>query len=204
MGVRSSTLGPGKAGVMGDDQASRRPLTTLELTLLGLAAQEPRSGYDIKSLFESTALRQFSASPGSIYPALKRLEARGSLVSELEDSPGDRSRRVYSLSEQGWEELRVWLARDPSVQELEQDPRLPILRFSLLGTIRPSIEQADHFLRCLEESARRYAEDLEGVAQTLRKLDDPYPALALDHGRAGLLTTIDWARRTRGALSLEV
>lgn len=183
---------------------TRRPLTTLELTLLGLAAQEPRSGYDFKSLFESTALRQFSASPGSIYPALKRLEARGSLVSELAESPGDRSRRVYSLSKQGWKELRPWLAGDATVEEFEQDPRLPILRFSLLGTIAPSGEEVDHLLRSLEESARQYAESLESIAQVLEGLDDPYPALALAHGRQSLLTTIDWAARTRDALALGV
>lgn len=187
---------------MGAD--ARRELTTLELTLLGLAAQEPRSGYDFKELFEATALRQFSASPGSIYPALKRLEARGSLVSELVDTPGDRSRRVYSVSDGGRKALRHWLSRDVTVEEFEQDPRLPILRFSLLGAIQPSREHLHRLLESLEASARQYAEDLEGFVRTLEELEDPFPALALDHGRTGLLATVEWAQRTRDALSLEV
>jgi DNA-binding PadR family transcriptional regulator len=50
-----------------------RELTTLEYIVLGLISLQPQSGYDVVSYFESGAY-SWSASPGSIYPMLKRLE----------------------------------------------------------------------------------------------------------------------------------
>ena len=181
-----------------------RPLTMLELTLLGLAAQKPRSGYDFKSLFESTALRQFSSSPGSIYPALKRLEAAGFLGSQLRESGGDRTRRVYSVTLSGRTELRSWLEAEVTVEELRQDLRLPILRFSLFGSIGVSGGYAARFLDQLAAAAREYGQELERTAQALAGLDDPYPGLALEHGRASLRVLGEWSRRPLTTLMIEV
>ena len=35
------------------------------------------SGYDLRKVFEETALGNYSSSPGAIYPALSRLEQQG-------------------------------------------------------------------------------------------------------------------------------
>ncbi|MDX1396294.1 MAG: PadR family transcriptional regulator [Gemmatimonadota bacterium] len=176
----------------------------LELTLLGLAAQSPRSGYDFKSLFESTALRQFSSSPGSIYPALKRLEAREWLESAVKGSAGDRSRRIYRPTSRGRKALREWLVADPTVEEIERDPRLPILRFSLLGTIDPPPEDVARFLERLESAARRYIEVVEQSKREMERLQEPFPALALEHGSRSLETLADWSREARRAFTAEV
>jgi len=56
-------------------------LTPLEQALLGVVGLGRKSAYDIRRLFTDTPMTQFSSSPGSIYPALKRLEARGLLRS---------------------------------------------------------------------------------------------------------------------------
>lgn len=179
---------------------SMRPLTILELTLLGLAAQQPRSGYDFKSIFESTALRQFSSSPGSIYPALKRLETAGFLASRLCESTGDRARRVYEPTRTGRTQLRAWLETDPSADELRQDPRLPILRLSLCGSIDLSPAKAVRFLERLEDAAREYAEEVAEVRRSLAGLSDPYPSLALDQGSASLDALAAWSRGARAEM----
>ncbi len=54
-------------------------LTPLGYALLGLVRLRPRSGYDLRRVFESTPMAYFSSSPGAIYPALGRLE-RGGLI----------------------------------------------------------------------------------------------------------------------------
>jgi DNA-binding PadR family transcriptional regulator len=53
-----------------------RELTTLEYVVIGLIGYEPQSGYSIVSYFEDRD-SSWSASPGSIYPMLKRLEKLG-------------------------------------------------------------------------------------------------------------------------------
>lgn len=180
-----------------------RVLTTLEFTLVGLAAQEPRSGYDFKTLFESTALRQFSSSPGSIYPALKRLESAGLLRSEMSESTGDRSRRVYSATEAGRTTLGGWLESDVTVDELRRDLRLPVLRFSLFGSIGLSRDGAIRFLEQLEEAAEEYRAEIDRTAESLADLNDPFPKLALEHGRATLEVHRDWSRRSADTLRKE-
>ena len=55
---------------------TKRTPTALEYALLGLLHQQPQSGYDLRKVFETTALGNYSGSPGAIYPALRRLESR--------------------------------------------------------------------------------------------------------------------------------
>jgi DNA-binding PadR family transcriptional regulator len=169
-------------------------VTTLEHALLGLAAQQPRSGYDFKTLFESTALRQFSSSPGSIYPALKRLEGRGLLASRKEPGAGDRSRRIYEVTPKGKQALRSWLEHPATVGELRLDLRLPLLRFSLFGSINMPMDKAVSFLEGLIAAAKQFQVELNPSVSELARLQDPYPGLALDHGIRGLKELQEWSR----------
>ncbi|NIP16888.1 MAG: hypothetical protein GWM87_01035, partial [Xanthomonadales bacterium] len=43
----------------------QRPLTVLEFALMGLVHQEPRSGYELKKIFETTPMAHCSSSPGA-------------------------------------------------------------------------------------------------------------------------------------------
>ena len=47
--------------------------TALGYALIGLVQEDPRSGYALRKVFEDTPMGAFSSSPGSIYPALKKL-----------------------------------------------------------------------------------------------------------------------------------
>jgi DNA-binding PadR family transcriptional regulator len=107
------------------------PLTTLDRALLGIIDRGPSSGYDIHRLFSATPMAVFSASPGSIYPALARLERRGLLRAKLDSATEARPRRVYSITRQGVAALEAWLREPVTREELVRDARLPVLRFSL-------------------------------------------------------------------------
>ena len=52
--------------------------SVLGYALMGLIHQKPSSGYDLRKTFAETAMGNYSSSPGAIYPALERLEKRGS------------------------------------------------------------------------------------------------------------------------------
>ena len=58
----------------------------LGFALLGLIFEQPRSGYDLRKIFTTTAMGSFSDSPGAIYPALARLEANGLVRGTVEES----------------------------------------------------------------------------------------------------------------------
>jgi PadR family transcriptional regulator AphA len=90
------------------DFVLERELTTLEHLVLGLVGEEPQSGYSIISTLE-TGVHRWSASPGSIYPILKRLEKLGCIEGELEIIYETRPRKMYRLTALGEEILNGWL-----------------------------------------------------------------------------------------------
>jgi DNA-binding PadR family transcriptional regulator len=78
-----------------------RRLTDFEQILIGLIVAGRSSGYDLKRFFISTPAVVHEPSSGAIYPALRRLEHRGLLRSELALSAGKREQRRYHATEAG-------------------------------------------------------------------------------------------------------
>ncbi|MEO1443748.1 MAG: PadR family transcriptional regulator, partial [Chloroflexota bacterium] len=82
-----------------------RELTTLEYIVLGLISIEPQTGYSIVNYFDEDSYNSWSASPGSVYPMLKRLEKQGMIEGELDIEHETRPRKVYTLTEDGEDSL---------------------------------------------------------------------------------------------------
>ena len=68
--------------------------------VLGLLAQRPRSGYEIKQAVDRTIRHFWAASYGQIYPELRQLEAAG-WIQGADGSRGARSKRVYTITAEG-------------------------------------------------------------------------------------------------------
>ncbi len=97
----------------------KRELTPLEYLVMGLISVKPQSGYSIMTFFDEDY--GWSASPGTIYPILKRLEKAGIIVGELEMEIETRPRKIYTLSALGGDLLNDWLREVPrSVASYEQ------------------------------------------------------------------------------------
>src|SRR6266511_5517972 len=90
--------------------------TAITPVVLGLLANRPLSGYDIKAIVDRSTRFFWAASYGQIYPELRRLEAEGLI--EGRDAPaGGRRRRVYELTSTGRAELEAWLlGRDVTIE----------------------------------------------------------------------------------------
>jgi PadR family transcriptional regulator PadR len=80
---------------------------TVSLLLLSLLekAEEPLYGYQIARRFEVSDSADGSPDPaikrGTLYPALRSLEARGYLESQLVASDAGPARKYYSITESG-------------------------------------------------------------------------------------------------------
>lgn len=105
-----------------------RELTTLEYLVLGQISLHPQSGYSIINLFASDLYR-WSASPGAIYPILKRLEEQKLLASELELIHETRPRKIYSLTPLGKSTLDEWLRRSPTKREVSVERDVLLIKF---------------------------------------------------------------------------
>lgn len=79
----------------------------LEHMILGLLMEGKMSGYDIKKTMDSSIGLFYTASYGSLYPALKRLTDRGMLsVTELDNS---KNKKLYELLPSGRQAFMDWL-----------------------------------------------------------------------------------------------
>lgn len=107
---------------------NNRELTTLEYTILGLLGMNPQSGYSIINMFESGAYR-WSASAGSIYPVLKRLEKQGILTSQLEMVHEARPRKLYALLPAGEKLLDDWLRQAPNLHDVIENFDIVLYKF---------------------------------------------------------------------------
>ena len=109
-----------------------RDLTSLEYVVLGLISIEPQSGYTIINYFEDGAYG-WSASPGSVYPLLKRLEKQSYIAGELEMVHETRPRKMYSLTSLGEETLDEWLRVPPEAPALQDEREKAMWKFQFMG-----------------------------------------------------------------------
>jgi DNA-binding PadR family transcriptional regulator len=173
--------------------------SNLEFALLGLLRQQPKSGYDLRKTFASTAMRHYSDSPGSIYPALRRLQTRGWIRADAKPSDG-RGRQVFHLAREGAAALVKWLSqpvtREGVVWEL---PEL-MLRFALMDGNVPR-STAIKFLGQFEEVLGSYVQELRGEferSSSLMPLDTGL--LAFQCGIESMESQLSWARGARQRL----
>ena len=109
-----------------------RELTMLEYIVLGLISMEPQSGYSIVSCFDEDSYNSWSASPGSVYPMLKRLEKQGVILGELDVEHKTRPRKMYTLTETGEASLDVWLGEVPKMRPFYEQRELAMMRFQFM------------------------------------------------------------------------
>lgn len=79
----------------------------LELAILGLLAESPVHGYELKKKIETLVGSWSGASFGSLYPALARLEREGF----VESSPRDSSNSAVPMTGALTGELQVWKSK---------------------------------------------------------------------------------------------
>ena len=174
---------------------TKTELTLLEYALLGLLDGEPASGYDVKRIFDSTPLAQFSSSPGAIYPALKRLEKRGLLSPRLDTTTETRPRRVYSVTDKGRAALTIWLRQPVTREELVRNGKAPMLRFALAQS-RLTPGEVVAYLEGLGQVIEEYVRQLYGYRAEVAQPGVLHARLALEDGirtYEGFARWVKWA-----------
>lgn len=148
--------------------------STLEHAILGILSGQPRSGYDVRQVF-LTHLRYYSDSPGTIYPALRRLEARGWIEPAPAATPAgeNRSRRPYSLTAAGRQQLLAWLEAPIAEGDIALRLSELFLRFTYMGVNVPR-ETTLRFLRDLEAGLTARAAAQRAKYDDVRKVALPH------------------------------
>ena len=79
---------------------------TLEMLILKTLALEPMHGYGIALRIEQVSHGVFRINPGSLLPALSRMERSGRIKGEWRTTENNRRGRYYLLTEKGRKALR--------------------------------------------------------------------------------------------------
>jgi DNA-binding PadR family transcriptional regulator len=165
----------------------------LGFALLGLLNQQPMSGYDLRKVFASTAMGNFSDSPGAIYPALNRLEKRGLARGTVEESTSLRKRRVFKITAKGLAAFKVWLQKPVTRDDLIRRAGELMLRFAFMdGTLGAG--PAVSFLREFAAQIADYLPSLKEYHEAEAGSMPMSARLAFESGIQEYEARLKWAR----------
>ena len=85
-----------------------------------IARRQPITRYQLLRAFQCSPVKSYNTSKGSLYPLIVRMVSRGLVQS----APGQGARQTeeLSLSEKGYEALRLWVRAITIEHTLNQDP----------------------------------------------------------------------------------
>jgi DNA-binding PadR family transcriptional regulator len=174
-------------------------LTSFEHVVLGLICLSPSSGYDLKRMFATTPMGLYQPSSGTLYPALRRLEAKGLVQAPGVATHSARHRRVYEPTQAGRTAHLAWLRTPVAPATASRDLGLHLMRFVMMEHMVPR-EEVLGFLHELKDALLALTTGLERYTATAQ-FSELHPRFALDHGLAVHRTSLHWAERTIAALS---
>lgn len=168
----------------------------LEFAVLGVLSDGPLHGYELRKRL-AAVLGPFRAlSYGSLYPCLRRLQAKG-LIEEVDVTAASesaapplsarRARVVYAITADGKEEFSTW-ANQPGAEAWEDEGFAAHLAFF-------SRTEARVRLRILEGRRSRLEERVQTLRESLsrsRERVDAYTLQLQQHGLDGAEREVRW------------
>ncbi len=168
-------------------------ISHLGYAVLGLIQQKPSSGYDLRKVFASTAMKSYSDSPGAIYPALRRLEREGLVRGRIQKGSGLRRRQVFRVTAKGSTELRKWIAQPVTQDDISGGMTEVMLRFAFaehVGGAKASIQ----ILRSLRAQLEEYIPMLRAQLDAGKSMMPRSGSLALECGIRGNECLLEWTK----------
>ncbi len=171
-------------------------LTTTSYAVLAQVAVRPWSTYELAQQRVRYFRYVWPRAESAIYREVKRLSSMG-LVEGRKEYTGKRARTIYSITEDGKQELREWLGTpiSPFAMDFEAMIRLFVAPLGTKEQITSTLKQvradAQEMLRFGGEVKQEF---IDGIAATQ---DQVYiRALAVDFFISLLHTVDEWAERT--------
>ena len=168
-----------------------------DYVILGLLAEQPLSGYQIKKLVDIRFKFFWSESFGQIFPALKSLSAAG-LVAECETEHTDgRAAKKYQITPAGKDALIAWLSQPVEKESLRLEILLktyfsnyaaPGVMLNHLAAFEQSHAQQLQILGLFQKELERIPDEDENHREVLR---------VIDFGQKVNRAYFDWCRETR-------
>lgn len=171
----------------------------IDCVILGLLSHEELTGYEIKKRMDTTLKYFWSASYGSIYPALNDLVNRG-LATKREDIESKRNKLIYTITENGRDYLKKWLTLPIEKDELRYETLLKLFFGNEKGE-----EQAIIHIEAFEKKIQEDLLDLLRAETILNKsLNDEsahkYYLITVEFGVKTYQTYLEWCKEAKKLL----
>jgi PadR family transcriptional regulator, regulatory protein AphA len=151
--------------------------------LLGLLAERPLSGYEIKRIIDIRFRFFWNESFGQIYPELKAMEEDALIVALESTSP--RKTKRFAITEAGRMDLAAWL----STPNEKESVRIELLLKVYFAKYAPSAIIAAH-VKSFQESHAFDLAILQAFQNELKSIPDP------DGNHGDILSVIQFGIKT--------
>lgn len=164
---------------------------TVKHALLGLLAQRPMHGYELKSAFEETVGTLWELNIGQIYNTLRLLERDGLAAFHSQEQEGrGPPRKIYAITEVGRQELARWLS-----QPVQQPRRLKDEFYIKLIFSRLTGRNLEALIWNQRQAYLRVLRQLNDLRAQVDVEQDPFTALLLEGGALHLEADLKWLDR---------
>ena len=168
-----------------------------DYVILGLLAERPLSGYQIKKIIDIRFQFFWSESFGQIFPALKSLASQGYCEELPQEGAGARAARVYQITPSGRVALVHWLGQPVEKESLRLEILLktyfsgyaaPEAMLTHLTAFEESHSKQLHILNLFQAELERIPDEDENHGDILR---------VIDFGQKANRAYLDWCSETK-------
>lgn len=93
---------------------------SIKYAILGLLSWKPSTGYELKKIFEESSSMYWSGNNNQIYKALVQLHDDGLVTNETEHQEGLPSKKIYTITSEGIDELKDWVLTSTDAPEFKK------------------------------------------------------------------------------------
>ncbi len=168
---------------------------SLKHAVLGFLNYAPKSGYDLKGVFDVSVRHFWPADQSQIYRTLAQLSKEKLVEMKLVEQESRPDRKVYRITPAGRKELRRWLAMPVASEEPRSAALIQVFFADLLPDkdILPMFERGADYLRKLLEHYEQVPQDIERLSEAF---GSPRAAffwsLTLESGVAMARSQLEW------------
>ncbi len=174
-----------------------------KFAVLGVLALGAGSGYDVKKFLSRSIGHFWKISYGQVYPLLKQLANEGLATMSRETQATRPVRNVYSITDQGMEALRLWLASPLEIRQKDEGREVLLrLFFGGFAPLEVNISHVEQLRQWVGRGQTIYAE-IEGRLKQ-DKADSrhlPYWLMTLRMGQFNGDAMSKWCAETLATLA---
>lgn len=162
--------------------------------ILGLLAEQPMTGYDIKKRVQAVLSAATNASYGTLYPTLHKLLNEGAVEVQEVLQVSRPSKKVYHVTDTGRIELENWLKQPAAADQIRREFLLKLY----LGKDLPRED-----LQTLLKARRGETEaQVKSLRAEIKTADDPHQTWVIDYALSLCKAEIDWINQLEKKLGV--